>query len=106
MVKPNCFPWRGLTRTRRNFTCDIRNCLCDLSGTAERPAARLFFELALLGRIRRAFEVDAISVGIVERHHPEAVADKGPSAGFDSARLELAIKRQGVLAKKADRHSG
>jgi len=44
----------------------------------------LFFELAFLRRIGRAFELDAVTVGIGQGHYPKTVSDKWAFARLNS----------------------
>jgi len=45
----------------------------------------LLFKLSFLRCIGGALEVNAVAIRIDQRHHPEAVSDKGTSARLDSA---------------------
>lgn len=68
-------------------------------------AMTLFFEFAFLRRIGGARELHAIAVRISKRHNPKPIPDKWTFTRLNSARFELPIEGQRVLALEAHIYS-
>ena len=62
-------------------------------------------ELGVLRDFGRALEVDAIAVGIGERHDPERVAHEGLPCGREATCEDLVVDGERVGTHEADRHA-